>query len=239
MTKEFGDLYIYYSKDESGFPGSGRQQEKLQPEQLNTRLRNLYGELQQKLSSGPDQTIREAASETARKQIESLKEPLKVKHSMMMQQHLFTRQAQFASARAILEALKAGIMMSKTTPYYQEYLLQQLLETTIHEPEFYREYPMNIDNPRYFWGVGKPGTTGIFALDTAFPLEAAAYQSQRMDTEFANRAAYGGPPTTPYGIERYTKFNTRMAKWKTAMEEKYGPVPDIDSLPLDFRSFYG
>lgn len=55
------------------------------PQRLNTRLRELYGVLQEKLALGPDPTIIEKASEAARERVDRMQDKLDIDQSILVQ----------------------------------------------------------------------------------------------------------------------------------------------------------
>ncbi len=230
MIREVNPIYL--SQDETGGSGFSGKPERIQPEVLNAHLRDLFGQLQTRLVAGPDQTAQAEAAEKASKLMERLGH-LSLELSMEIQQHEFVTEAQFQSAKDILDVIRAGVLISNTSDFYKEYLLDHILGETSFDPEFRKKFPIDIDCPRYMWGVGKPGEPGIFAQDSARILEVAAYKSERQTLDLIQR---GNPVAA--GSKKQKKDRAHLSEWRKAIDEKYGPTPEADSTDYNFSGFY-
>ncbi|HRN96531.1 MAG TPA: hypothetical protein PLD54_03745 [Candidatus Levybacteria bacterium] len=194
-----------------------------EPVALNNRLRELYSQFLQKLITGPTQNIAETVSQDVGKRMRDNPEALSqipLQTQIALQNHLYVSEAQFDNARDILDAIKSGITLSKTTPYYQEEILKRIVDETILPPDHHKEFPINFDYNSYIWGVAKEGEPGIFQLDTALPLELQAYWSAHDTNEFILQYS-----TTPSTFRKYEEAKRRLDEWEVAIIDKYHSVP--------------
>lgn len=117
--------------------------------------------------------------------------------------------------------------MSVATPQYKKYILDNVLGMTINLPtELHRTFhPINIDFFSFLYGVGAAGTTGIYALDTALPLEIEAFEATEEELE-----EIVGRSTDLRDKAEYQEGRAQLKEWETAIKAKYSSVPGIESF---------
>lgn len=140
---------------------------------------------------------------------------------MWLQQEVFKQKVMSKPVDEMIDILREGLRMSVATPQYQEHILNSIT----HDLNYYGDpnfvHLLDIDFQPFDYGVGATGTTGIYALETALPLEIAAFSKEKRALTRMSRLS---------NSKTIQKLRTRVGLWESAIKQKYSSVPDIETF---------